>query len=119
MSNGAISMKIKAFLIAVAVCLSLPVAAEFKTVAPAYEVPLKGFNIPIIHSGMITFSECEACPKVTGRLTGQTRFLVNDIDVDLTNFRRSIFQMHDLESETITIVHHLESGTIKSISVTL
>ncbi len=112
-------MKFRAFLLAVTVCLSLPVAADFRTVAQAYEVPLSGFSVPVTHNGIITFSECATCPSHSGRLTGDTQFIVNGKAVELKEFRKRLFHVRDRQSEIVTVVHHLETDTIKSISVAL
>jgi len=112
-------MNTRFFLTAIVICLSFPAAAQFRTVALAYEVPLRGFNVPVTRSSTISFSECENCKTISARLTSQTRFIVNDTDVELKEFRLSIFRMRNLDEEIITVVHHLESDTIKSMSVAL
>ena len=112
-------MKIRAILVAVAVCLSLPALADFRTVARAYEVHLSEFSVPVTHNGIITFSECATCPSHSGRLTGDTQFIVNGKAVELKEFRKRVLQVRDRAHESVTVLHHLESDTITSVSITI
>ena len=112
-------MKFRAFLLAVTVCLSLPALADFRTVAQAYEVPLSGFSVPVTHNGIITFSECATCPSHSGRLTGDTQFIVNGKAVELKEFRKRVLQVRDRAHESVTVLHHLETDTITSVSITI
>ena len=112
-------MKTPALFTAIAIFLSFSASADFTTVERAYEVPLNTFNVPVTHNGVISFSECAECESISARLTGNTLFLVNGKAVELKDFRAEVFQVRDRASKAITVLHHLESDTISSISISL
>lgn len=112
-------MKTPALFATIAVFLSFSAAADFTTIERAYEVPLNTFNVPVTHNGVISFSECAECEAVSARVTGNTEFVVNGKAVELKDFRAEVFQVRDRASKYLTVLHHLESDTISSISVTL
>jgi len=112
-------MTIRHLTVALLLTLCVPAVAEFTTIARAYEVPLNTFNVPVTRNGVITVKECDDCPAQSGRLTPQTAFLINGRSVELTEFRKSAYGVRDRSAETVIVLHHLESDTISSISLTL
>ncbi len=112
-------MHIRKILIATLLLISLPVAAEFRTVKLAYEVPLNEFNVPVTRNGIISFRQCPGCATVEGRLTPDTRFLLNGNAVELKEFRKHVFTVRNRAAETIVVTQHLETETITSISINL
>ena len=112
-------MKIRTLFAAVMISLSFSAAADFTTVERAYEVNLATFNVPVTHNGIISFKECDTCEAVSARLTGQTRFIINGKAVELKEFRKSVFQVRDRSSKSVTVLRHLEADTVTSISVVL
>ena len=111
-------MKFRTLFAAIMVSLSLTATADFITIERAYEVPMNTFNVPVTHNGVISFSECDECSAVSARMTGDTVFLVNGKAVELKEFRKQVFQVRDRTSKTIVVLHHLENGTVTSISMT-
>ena len=111
-------MKIRHLLISV-MLISLPAAADFTTISRAYEVPLNLFQVPVTSNGVIQVKQCADCEVHSGRLTSSTIFRINGQVVELTEFRRQAFSVRDREAETVIVLHHLETDTIKSISLTL
>jgi len=99
--------------------LSLPAAAEFTTVAEAYEIALSDFRVPATPSSGIIFKRCADCDMETVRVTPDTRYIVNNRSVTLKDFRKQVFQIRDRAAETIIVKHHLESDTIVSVSVSI
>jgi hypothetical protein len=112
-------MNIRKLWIAVFLTISLPVAADFTTIAEAYEVPMNLFNVPVTRNGTLSLQQCTDCPVVTARLTPQTQFLVNGQLVELSEFRQQAFAVSDRASKTVVVLHHLETDTISSISLNL
>jgi hypothetical protein len=112
-------MYIRKLLVASLVMLSLSAAADFTTVDLGYEVALSDMTVPVTSSGSLVFKECEDCDAKTIRMTPETRFIVNGRTVKLKDFRKQVFQTHDRSSVPVTIMHHLDSDTVASVSVKL
>ena len=93
--------------------------AEIVTISRAYEVPLNLMTVPVTLNGSITYRECEDCETNSSLLTQSTLLRVNGQRVDLKEFRKQVFSVHDRSSETVTVLRHLDSNTIESISVRL
>lgn len=112
-------MRIRLILTALIVCVSLPAAAEFRTVALAYEIALSDLRVPVTSSGSLIFKECAECESQNIRMTRNTRFIVNGTAVELKEFRKNALHVRDRQATFVTVMHHLESDTITSISVAL
>lgn len=110
-------MKKRALFAAIFLTMSVSASADFETISRAYEVPLNIFTVPVTHTGIITFGECPECQFVSARLTVNTQFVVNGVSVELKDFRAQAFQVRNRESTAVTVLHHLESNTITSISM--
>ncbi|MBT8080584.1 MAG: hypothetical protein KJO31_18530 [Gammaproteobacteria bacterium] len=111
-------MILRAIIATAMITLSLTASADFTTVERAYEVPLSTFNVPVTHNGVISFKECDDCNAVSARMTNNTHLVVNGKFVTLKDFRAEAFQVRDRSSTFLTILHHLESDTVTSISLT-
>jgi len=106
-------------LICALLVFSLPAAAEFTTVSQAYEIALSDFRVPATPNSGVIFKECEDCDMVTIRVTPDTQYIVNGKSTALKEFRKNVFNIHDRANETIIVLHHLESNTVVSVSVTI
>lgn len=112
-------MKTKTTLIIALLMLSLSAAAAFTTVSKAYEIALSDFRAPSTLNGSVTFKECAVCDPLSVRVTPKTQYVINDETVSLKEFRKSIFRIRNRADETIIVLHHLETNTVVSVSVTL
>ena len=112
-------MKIRHFLIAALLTISLPAAADFTTVAEAYELSLSNVRVPATPSSGIVFRKCDDCEMMTVRVTPATQYLVNRKPVTLKEFRERVFQVRDRAATSVIVKHHFESDTVVSVSVTL
>jgi hypothetical protein len=110
-------MNIRTLVFALALCLSLPVAANFEIVSKAHEVSLADLRLPGSTSGTLTFKPCADCDYQTVRVTVRTQYEVNRRSVDLEDFRTQLDSIRDRREKTVTVVHHLESDTIKAVRV--
>jgi hypothetical protein len=110
-------MTIKTTFIIALLSLSLPAAAEFRTVSLAHEVALSDFRAPATVNGGVVFKECKTCTQKSVRATAETRYAVNGQSMELPKFREAIARVSDREGTTLTVLHHLESDTIVSIKV--
>lgn len=112
-------MSIRKFLTIALLVLSLPVAAEFTTVSLAYEIALSDFRVPATPSSGVQFRECEECDHKILRVTPHTRYVVNGQSVDLKEFRKRVFDVRDRAAATVIVLHHLESDTVESVSISI
>lgn len=112
-------MKLRLFITAMMLGLTLPAAADFKTIAEAYEVALSEIRLPQSESGTIAFRPCAGCDFQTRRIDGSTRWLINGEAVSLDRFRATVRRVADRKTEAVTILHHLERNRVTEVSVYL
>ena len=96
--------------------LSLSAAADLSVVTEAYEVEAIDLRMPPGATGIVTFKACEDCKLQTIPVTGATRYVINERNVDLTEFKKRIPGSREAYT---TIIHDLESDTITVIDATL
>lgn len=114
-----IFMSIRNTLIASLISVALPVAAAFETISLAYEISLSNFRVPVTPSSAVSLQKCDDCEQISIRVTPGTTYAINDEVVTLEQFRKTVFDIRDRENETIIVLHHLESDTVLSVSVTI
>ena len=91
--------------------------AQFVTVSEAYELRLSHVQIPATPSSGIMFKKCADCETMTVRVTPNTRYSVNGEAFPLKEFRARVFSIGDREGTLVTVLHHLESDVVVSVSV--
>ncbi len=99
--------------------LSLTAAADFRTITEAYEVDLTDLRVPGSENGTLTFKQCSDCGAQTVRVTGKTRYLINDRDFALAEFKEQLKRVRKRNDQNVSVLHHLESNTIKAVKVWL
>lgn len=112
-------MKIKLFVAAMVLSLALPAAAEFEVVSLAHEIALSNFRAPTTYNGSLAFKECSECETKSVRVTPNTQYVLNDKAVPLEKFRQALQQVRDRDEVAIIVLHHLETDTVVSVSVTI
>ncbi len=112
-------MKLKIFVIALALCLALPAVAQFEVTARAYEVELKGFRAPAKPNGAVVFHPCSTCQLTRLRVTPETQYKVKGERVRLEEFRRVIETVPEPDAVSVTVKHHLERNVIVMLDVWL
>lgn len=110
-------MKIRHFLIAALLGVSLPAAADFATVAEAYELALSDVRVPATPSSGISFKTCDECDIQLVRVTPNTQYNFNGKTYTLKEFRKRVFNIQDRSDTFVSIVHHLEADVVLSVSV--
>ena len=110
-------MKLKIATAMAMLTLSWPAIGQFQVVELAHEVPLSEFVVPVTRNGNLTFRSCADCKTFTSRMTPQTRYIVNDRDVELAEFRAQVLPLGRSADQYITILQHLEKNTITFISI--
>ena len=106
-------------LILVLLGLSLSATAGLTTVTAAYEVAVTDLRLPVSVNGTLTFKQCPDCDAQTLRVTSKTRYVLNDRNVGLAEFKNQLKRVRNRKTEAATVMHHLESNTITAISVNL
>jgi hypothetical protein len=112
-------MRIRKLLVLVLLGLSLAAAADFKTITESYEVALSDLRLPGSEYGTLTFRQCSGCKSQTLRVTSKTRYVINDRDFALAEFEEQLKDVRNRKDQIISVLHHLESNTIKAIKVWL
>ena len=107
------------FLALVLLGLSISAVADFRTITEAYEVDLSDLRLPGSEYGTLTFKQCSDCETQTVSVTSNTRYLINDRDFALTEFKEGLKRVRNRKGSSVSVLHHLESNTIKAIKVWL
>ena len=111
-------MNIRKSLICALLVVSLPAVAEFtQTVSMAYELALSEIRVPATPNSGLIFKECASCDMITVRVTANTQYIVNGRSLPLKEFRKAGFQVTNRDRTAVTVLHHLESDTIVSVTV--
>ena len=112
-------MRIRKLLVLVLLGLSLAAAADFKTITESYEVALSDLRLPGSEYGTLTFKQCSDCKAQTLRVTSKTRYVINDRDFALAELEEQLKGVRNRKDQIVSVLHHLESNTIKAIKVWL
>ena len=112
-------MHCRKLLVLVLLGLSLSATADFRTITEAYEVDLSNLRLPGNEYGTLTFKQCSDCELQTTRVNGNTRYLINNRVLALAEFKDLLERIGNRGDWSITVLHHLESNTIKAIKVWL
>ena len=112
-------MHIRKLLALVLLGLSLSAAADFTTITAAYEVAVSDLRMPRNQGGTLGFRRCPDCELQTVRVNSKTRYVLNDRDLELAEFREEIKNVRNKKTEAATVMHHLESNTITRVMLSL
>lgn len=110
-------MNIKKLFTITLLCIGFAAGAQGDVVSQAYELTLSQFMAPTTANSGIAFKECDDCENLRTRVTDATSYSVNGDPVSLEKFRQAISQIRDREETSVTVLRHLESNTVVSISV--
>ena len=109
----------KGMVLGLVLVISQTALADFRTITRAHEISLSDFRAPASVNGIVSFKLCESCEMQTVNVTTATQYILNTRSVALPKFRKSLSSVQDQSRETVTVLHHLESDVITSISVSL
>jgi hypothetical protein len=93
------------------------VASLGGVVEQAYEVAISDFRAPGTAGGTAAFKTCEGCDSRTVRVAADAQFIVNGKTVRFADFRKAVAAAGNSDEALVVVLHHLESDTIVSISV--
>jgi len=112
-------MKTKYLLSVLLLALALPAAAEFRTVAEAYEIELSNLRLPQNAGGTIAYKTCDACAYQRTRVSQDTRWILNGRAMSLVKFRQGIAAIKDRNNRYVTVLHHLENDRVTKVKLTI
>ena len=112
-------MNIKFLVAVILLSLGTSNATADKIVSLAYEVPLSEFRAPATTNGGASFRECSKCERHLVRVTAATHYVINGKSFRLQAFKEALMHAKDRDDKAVIVLHHLESDTIQSISVSL
>ena len=101
------------------VLLGISFASTGQVISQAYEIALSDFRAPATENGSAAFKECGDCQQYLVRVTAATHYSINGKSLRLADFRKTITHARNRDGVAVTVLHHLESDTIKSIAVSL
>ena len=110
-------MKTKLLIIALALCVAMPAAAQRKTISKSHEVRLSDLRLPQSEAGTVAFRTCDECPFLTKRVTAETRWLINGQSLPLAKFRAGIARITERRELYVTVQHHLEQDRVTKVAV--
>ncbi|MBT8079590.1 MAG: hypothetical protein KJO31_13515 [Gammaproteobacteria bacterium] len=110
-------MHVRKFLALGLLALSLPAAAELRTITEVYEVDMPDLRLPSIEGGTVSFKTCSECEFRTLRVRSGARFVLNGKDVTLKKFTMAVSNVANREDLIIDVFHHLESNTVTALMV--
>lgn len=93
--------------------------ADIRTITEAYEVDLSNFRAPGTANGTLAMRDCSSCTPKTLRVTSATRYIVNDQEVSLAEFRRQLASNGNKRDAMLVVSHHLESDLVTAVRVSL
>ncbi len=108
-------MKIKTIFAALLLSLSLTAAAQFTTIAEAYEVSINDVRLPQNELGTIAFKKCSDCDYETRRISRDTVWEFNGERMTLEKFRRALATVDRSENIPVQVLHHLESNQVTKV----
>ena len=112
-------MHIRISLFAALLMLCVSVSADFRTRQLAHEIPLSEFVAPVTQNGILSYRACAECDAMSSRLTVATRYVINNQDVDLPEFRSRLVGLDERETRILTVLQHLETNTVTLVSIRL
>jgi hypothetical protein len=110
-------MRIKTLFIAVLATLSFASSAQSYIISQAYEIAVDDLRLPGNVVGSVSFKDCDTCEMQSVRVTTVSRYVVNNKDVALVDFKKAVNSIVDKESNIATVIHHLESNSIVAVHV--
>ena len=112
-------MNIKTLFVIGLLSISVSSVADDKIIAQAYELYLNNFRVPATTNGSAAFKECGDCDRMLVRVTANTRYVINGKAVRLEDFRKTLMALNDRDEVPVIVLHHLESDTVQSVTVSL
>ena len=111
-------MKIKVLIAAIILGLALPVVAQFRTIAEAYEVRLSDLRLPQNKNGSLSYKPCDDCAYSTIPASSDAQWILDGQTLPFAKFRREVMSITDRDAAAVTVLHHLEQDRVIRVQVT-
>lgn len=111
-------MKLKVSIAAIFLGFALPSAAQFHTIAEAYEVRLSDLRLPRNTNGSLSYRPCEVCAYSTKRVSSDAQWVLDGRNVPFAEFRRGVMSIANSNAASVTVLHHLEQDRVIRVQVT-
>ena len=111
-------MKTRVLITAIILGLALPVAAQFLTIAEAYEVRLSDLRLPQNKNGSVSYRLCDDCAYSTKQLSRDAQWILDGQTLPFAKFRRAVMPIADRDAAAVTVLHHLEQDRVIQVQVT-
>ena len=114
------SINIRKLIIAIALVVSMPAAAQLVTLVNAIETSPANIILPASTSGMVTFRPCaDECDEDYKRvkLSSRTTFSVNGKTVKFDEFRRNFATIKRAETSYALVSYDTDTNTVISIQL--
>jgi hypothetical protein len=108
-------MKIKMIVTALLLGIAIPAAAQFTTIAEAYEVALDDVRLPQNEVGTIAFKKCADCDYEVRRVNRDTVWEFNGKRMSLEKFRRNLATVDRSRNIPVQVLHHLELNQVTKV----
>lgn len=108
-------MHLRKFLVFMFLVLSLPAAAELRTITEVYEIEVADVRLPTIQGGTVSFKTCDECEFRTLRVHSGARFVLNGKNVTLEKFTKAVANRANRQDLVVDVFHHLESNTVTAL----
>ena len=110
-------MKFTLLIATIALAVSAPGVAQFRTITEAYEVRLSDLRLPQSDDGTVAYKTCDACPYESKLISNDVRWFLDGRSMPLGDFRRAVAAVSDRENTPVMVLHHLESDRVTRVSV--
>ena len=108
-----INLLLAAIVLAVSLsAVSLPAAAQFRTISEAYEIKLVNLRLPRNEGGTIAFKKCDTCEYIVKRVDSDTRWVVNGRSISLAKVRLAFERAKARDGGYAAVLHRLEDDRI-------
>ena len=110
-------MRIQTFVITLLASLSFAATAENYIIDQAYEVAVDKLRLPGNVVGSVSFKDCDVCEQLTIRVTTETRYVLNNRDVTLVEFKKAVDTISKKKTNIATVIHNLQSDAVIALHV--
>ena len=112
-------MKTRLLITVFALALTVPAAAQFRTIQLAHEIMPNDIRLPQYELGTLAFRSCSECRYTVKRVSADTRWIFNGRTLRFEDFRAELDAVEDVDRLSLTVLHHLEWDRITEVSATV
>jgi hypothetical protein len=110
-------MKFKVLSVVLALMLTGPAIAGFKTIQEAHEVRLSELRLPQFDGGTVAFKACSACEYEVKLASDDAQWVLDGESMSLEEFRDAVYSLPNRDQLNALVLHHLEQDRITKVRV--